>query len=545
MRPRSAGAASESRRGERVRTSIQRYSADVTSRPLAKAQMNSAHVLPASYYSLGGNLASTLTLNNKGPEPLDVQPTLFSLNGQRLDVPPVTVAGTSFRVIDLREWAVPGAGFDDGSLQIVHYGMDMQLGAQVKMIDTEHSLIFAEQLMQTMAMSSRLEGIWSLRSTKSNVHLVLSNASDSALAATVNVDGMVPRQTSPLIINLASHETRVLNPENLAANGKGTLHESGGISVTYDGAPGSLLANALIEEQSTGFSFSIDFSDPSMSHSSKLSGGGLRLRQVGGQHLTPIVVARNIGTTESTIKGILPYTTNDGTASVLEIPEVRLGPGEVTTIDVSRAIRRGHIDIEQLASAGLEFTYSTAPGTVLISAHSVSADGNQVFRLPLIDADAQPSSTGGYPWKIDRNSSTFVYITNVTDRPQRYALQLNFVGGVYAPGLKGVAPHQTAVLDIRALRNSQVRDEYDQTILASAEHGQVQWSIEGPENLAIIGRAEQADPLNGMASSYACVTVARPVALPPGSTHPASRDSLVTLHSSPLGNKTKIVSATY
>jgi hypothetical protein len=117
------------------------------------------HVLPASYYSLKGNLRSTLTLNNKGPQPLDIQPTLFSLEGQRLDVPPVTVDGTSFRVIDLRQWAIPGAGFDEGSLQIAHYGMDMQLGAQVKIIDAEHSLIHDEQMMANMAMSSRLEGV--------------------------------------------------------------------------------------------------------------------------------------------------------------------------------------------------------------------------------------------------------------------------------------------------------------------------------------------------------------------------------------------------
>jgi hypothetical protein len=30
------------------------------------------HVLPASYYSLKGNLSATLTLNNKGPQPLDI-----------------------------------------------------------------------------------------------------------------------------------------------------------------------------------------------------------------------------------------------------------------------------------------------------------------------------------------------------------------------------------------------------------------------------------------------------------------------------------------
>ena len=166
--PRSVRAASESvRSGNAGKTSIGRYSVNASHRALPPAQMNFGHVLPASYYSLRGNLSATLTLNNKGPQPLDVQPAIFSLNGQRLDVPPVTVPGTSFRVIDLRQWAVPGAGFDEGSLQIVHYGMDMQLGAQVRVIDADHSLIFAEQLMQVMAMSSRLEGVWWLRSPKS------------------------------------------------------------------------------------------------------------------------------------------------------------------------------------------------------------------------------------------------------------------------------------------------------------------------------------------------------------------------------------------
>jgi hypothetical protein len=128
---------------------------------LTRAQEpNETHVLPATYYSLRGNFASILTLNNKGPEPLEVQPTLFSLSGQRLDVPPVTVPGTSFRVIDLRQWVVPGSGFDEGSLQVVHHGLDMQLGAQVKAIDADHSLIFDEQMMAAMNVSSRLEGVW-------------------------------------------------------------------------------------------------------------------------------------------------------------------------------------------------------------------------------------------------------------------------------------------------------------------------------------------------------------------------------------------------
>jgi hypothetical protein len=162
-----------------------------------------------------------------------------------------------------------------------------------------------------------------------------------------------------------------------------------------------------------------------------------------GRELTPVVVARNIGTTESTITGNMAYTAQDGSMSLLRIPSVRLRPGEVETIDISHAIRMSGINTQGLASAGLEFEYSSAPGTVVISSQSVSSDGNQVFRLPFIDADAEPSSTGGYPWYIEGDSSTIVYIKNVTDQPRQYTLQLRYDGGVYALGVKTVEARQT------------------------------------------------------------------------------------------------------
>ena len=137
------------------------------------------------------------------------------------------------------------------------------------------------------------------------------------------------------------------------------------------------------------------------------------------------------------------------------------------------------MNVAQVKSAGLEFTYSSAPGSVVIAAKSISSDGNQVVRLPLVDADAQPSSTGGYPWRLEGTSSTFVYITNVTENPQHYVLQLNFEGGVYAPGQRTVEPHETATIDVRLLRDAQIKDENNQTIPLVASHGQVQCLIEG------------------------------------------------------------------
>jgi hypothetical protein len=43
------------------------------------------HLLAGSYYTLRNNYSAKLLLNNKGPRPIEVQPTLFSLSGERFD----------------------------------------------------------------------------------------------------------------------------------------------------------------------------------------------------------------------------------------------------------------------------------------------------------------------------------------------------------------------------------------------------------------------------------------------------------------------------
>jgi hypothetical protein len=197
-------------------------------------------------------------------------------------------------------------------------------------------------------------------------------------------------------------------------------------------------------------------------------------------------------------------TLTDGSTGILSLPDLRLAPGDVKSINLSGAIHQSGLLRRQVASAGLEFEYTGAAGSVLMAAQSMSASGNQVFRLPLIDAQAMPSSTGGYPWSIEGESATVVYIKNVTRRRQQYVLQLNYAGGVYAPGLKTVEAGQTAVLDVRALRDHQVPDEHGRVIPLAATRGQVTWSVDGADDLVLIGRAEQADLRHAMSSSYAC-----------------------------------------
>ena len=471
--------------------------------PAGQPVSGDRHVLAASYYSVAGNTSATLTLNNKGPEPKEVRLSLFSLGGERFDPHPLTVGANSHRVIDLGEYATAGTPFEEGSLQVTYHGKKLEMGVQVKLADAARSLIFDEQLVEPAYKfaSSRLEGVWWLPSPRCDVRLVLSNTTGEPLAVSAVVDGFAPPpRRGPLDLTLSPHETRVLNVPRDFAGGR-TLREAGGISVEHAGQPGALLARALIGEAATGYSAVVEFVDPRTAKSSELHGAGLRLGEAGGEPLQPVIVARNTGHTAAVLRGRVPYTAKDGGTGVVPLQESRLAPGETKTVSVA-ALGSGRLP--DVAAAGLEFEHTGEPGSVVVSALSTSRDRNQVFRVPLTDPEGIPSGTGGYPWRVEGESSTFVYIKNVTDQAQEYKLQLDFPGGVYGLGLKTVEAGQTVALDVRALRDGQVPDAQGRVIPPDASAGQVHWSVRGERTKAFIGRAEQADIASAASSTYAC-----------------------------------------
>jgi hypothetical protein len=183
------------------------------------------------------------------------------------------------------------------------------------------------------------------------------------------------------------------------------------------------------------------------------------------------------------------------------------------TLDVRQIVQRAKQ--EQIKIAGLEITYNTAPGSVIVAAHSQSANDNQVFRVPMWDPLGQRSPTGGYPWRIEGASTTKTYIKNITDREQYYVAYLTWENdGAYMIGMKRLLPYQTIEIDIKRLRDEQIPDEAGRIIPLTASSGQLKWSLkqteeppageEARQQLALIGRTEQIDIENGISSNYAC-----------------------------------------
>lgn len=462
---------------------------------------------PGSYYTLKDNFTAKLLLNNKGPKPIEVLPTLFSMSGEKFEAPAVIVDGNTHQFIDLADWAAAaGEQFREGSLQLFHRGRDLVLGAQIYLTDDTHSLSFEEKLSEpTMAASSRLAGVWWLPSPDGAVSLVLSNTTDAVLSVSTKIRGASLKGETSATIDLQPHETKVLDlKRDVAGRWRESKFSFGAIYVEHNGPRGGVLARAMAHHAAAGYSLPIQFYDPRAAKSKSLQGAGLRVGKAGLEPLSPKVVAHNAGDTETTLSGRVPYTRGDGSSGVVSLPTVHLSPGETQVIDIGQSLRAHGVQRE-VAAAGLEIEYTSEPGSVVTSAFSVSRSGNQVFRVPLWDIAAQRSATGGYPWYIEGDSSTIVYIKNVTDEPQQYTLQLRYDSGVYSVGLKTVEPRQTVALDVRALRDQQIPDERGHAIPLGAESGQINWSLRGPRNQVLIGRSEQADIARGTSSNYACM----------------------------------------
>lgn len=408
-------------------------------------EANKLHHLAGSYYTLNEGFNTKLLLNNKGPDPIEIQSTLFSLGSERLGVPPVTVAGNSHMFVELSDWvSTAGDQFREGSIQLLHPGKDLVIGAQLYLTDSKHSLSFEEKLTELGKGSPRLEGVWWLPSPKGTVSLVLSNTGDSSLSVIASIRGRAPKLETGVNLELRAHETKIFNIErDLFGRDRSAMATFGAISLEHNGAPGALVARAMAFDDSRGYSLPIQFMDPGSGKSTSLHGAGLRIGRAGSDWLSPKVVVGNVGSTETVLTGRLNYTTKDGTTGSITLPATRLAPQQVEVLDLLPYVSAGGVQI-RVATAGLEFEHNGQPGSIVTSAFSVSPNGNQVFRVPLWDIKSQRSATGGYPWVIDGDSSTVVYIKNVTDEVRDFTLQLRYDGGIYAVGLKSIEPHPDA-----------------------------------------------------------------------------------------------------
>jgi hypothetical protein len=471
------------------------------------------HTLVGSYYDTENFPAAKLLLNNKDIVAREVRPTLYGLDGQVIDLPPVQVEAESFRLINLKDWAdFAGNGFGRGSVKLFHTGKDLVIGSQIYLEDEAQSLSFEEKLQEIGNFDSRrLEGVWFQPSNQTASKIVISNVSAEFLSVTVTPSRRPHIVGSSQIYTLQPHQARVIDLREEFGNAFGNS-EAVGVSITHNGTASALIARALVSEAAKGYSTVVTFRNPDTAKSSQLHGAGVKLGAIGGDLLKPVLIVRNTSQTNTSVKVNVPYTRADGTSRVIYMDEVELRGNEIKQINLD--------EITQIAgtggvveTAGIEVKNQTADGNFVAQMQSISNSRKQSFRVILWDAASQKTATGGYPWLIDGNSSTKAYIKNVTYYGHYYVSYITWAnGGMYMIGIRKLAPHQTVEIDVRKIRDEQIPDEEGRTIPPDVSAGQIQWTrkIQGTtayddsDEIPLVGQMEQTDTVKGISSSYFC-----------------------------------------
>lgn len=466
----------------------------------------SNYKLTATYYSTRGGLKTTLMLNNKAPGPVFAVPTIYSLAGTRLSLPPISVPGASYIDVDMNDLLAGSADeFREGSMKISYDGISQQLGAQVKMIDEDNDVIWAEQFVYASKfVSSRLESLWWFPFPNTKARVAVSNTSGGTLTASITVDGTSPQQAQPLQISLAPWETRVLEIlEDIAGHQNGHVHDEGGISITHSGAPGAVLARIFIAKPNKGYSAAHNFVDPEATASQRWHGNGLRLRNLDGQKVEPVIAVRNIGSQSANAWGRIIYTRPDGEVAEIALPTRTINAGQTKSFELKNLINAANLP-SSITYGGIEIEYDTPKGSIITSVQSLSSNGEHVFQVPMFDPARMPSSAGGFPWKADGDFTTVVYLKNETNTTKKYTAHLTFAGGAYSPGMKELEAGETVAIDFRSLRDSQTPGDRGELIPLNVDDGQIAWSAHGIEMKTMSGRSEQISLADGVASTYAC-----------------------------------------
>lgn len=359
-------------------------------RPHHHVEPQEWHTLNGSFYDTRGRWSSKLTLNNKGRDAAQPEVTLFNPHGVSYEILNVVVPGAGFLEIDLaRVVRRAGGSFAAGSVRVRYLGNNLQMGAQVLVQDLDRGLQLDEQLSYaSSSYVNRLEGLWWRPNERTQMSIVMTNLSDERIEVRGRVKGP-ERGGRPeggvSRFRLDPHEQRTIPFDG---EGGGKLRggdTAGGVSLEFDGPHGALLARLLVEDARSGYSASLPMSPTTGAKTSTYHGGGLR-RSSGDLSLLPVLLGRNLGDTPTVLTGRLIFNRADGTVDGVGLPQTTLGAGETALIDARDAWR---IVQDQASDEGIgvEFEYTSAPGSVLMSAGLVSGNRNLTFRVPLIDPE--------------------------------------------------------------------------------------------------------------------------------------------------------------
>lgn len=492
------------------RTAVRANNTSIQSIELA----GSDHHLYAAMYSTKGGLSSTLGLNNTLNVDISAQVTLFNKRGESLTTPAmnITLGPHTNHGFNIADWIHGHGDFDEGSLEVFYHGKSMTLGAQEIVTDANHGLNFDVHLSEyDDFMSSRVDALWWALDSQSEAIVFVANTEDEATKVTpyYYVNGTEYR-ADPM--DLGAHETGSIDIgkalKKLHVHGDMTL---GGISLNYTNEPGAIAAVGVIQNKHTGFSTTMRFIDRSGQKTTSLHGASLPIGRPEANfgfptatQFTPHVIVRNNTSQAVQVNPRIRYTLYDE-PNLINLVSLTLPANQVRELDLSPVVNA--IGNNQISDSGVEISHSGTPGAIMVYGAAVDQSAGRTFDVPIKDPKNMPFQGGSYPWNIAGDNHAVLHVKSI-DAPndgqkRQFMVKLYYDGGEYDVPLQQVERGQTSKLDIRKLRDDQVKDVLGNVIPMTITGGQLAWYGRANKG-AFIGRLSEYDPVMGTSSSFSC-----------------------------------------
>src|SRR6266404_4220462 len=464
------------------------------------------HNLQGAVYTTTGGWSSSLLLLNAEGKAVTAHVTLYNKNGRSLNVPPITLEAYKSRSWNVASWIGATEGFDEGSLTVVYNGLPMGLHAQETVTNRERSLSFDVHLEDAMEfMSSTVDGLWWGLDDRTEAKVFIANtrATDTTVTPTFYVGGLA-HQDEPIV--LKAHSSDVVD----IGKDLKELHlstSSGGISFSYTNGPGALSVVGVITSNHSahsGFSTTMRFFDHMMGSTTSLHGANIMIGKPASNpgfpsaaRFTPHVIVRNVTAQPVQVNSRIRFTLFDQ-PNTSELIPVTMAANEVRELDLSPAINT--IGDNAVADAGIEIGYAAQPGALMAYGSSVDQTGSNAFDVPIKDPMEMMFKGGANPWRIDGHNQAVLHVKNVNipdGQKHDFTVTLYYDGGIYNLPVQSVEAGQTAELDIRKLRDDQIKDGSGNVIPLNVASGQLSWYPRAKKG-DFIGRLVQYDPVAGI-----------------------------------------------
>jgi hypothetical protein len=483
-----------------------------------KQEPKEEHKVHIPYYNINDQWDSLLTLNNSSMSPLVVSFKVYSLEGNLLTLPDQTLQplqNTRLRLADLIGQANPSK-FREGSIEVsfVHES-PTALAPHLIVANENERLVFDMEHMRhghslghAMGQeSAKLEGVWWLMGEKTEAKVILSNTMDRALGVQVNLDinaASIP--VAPIV--LSAHQTVKLDIENLLKEAGHTYRDTaiGGISISYDGAPGSLMAQGSIVDREKNINTSLHLIDPATLKSSYLDGAGFPIGRYAiteqadeGTLFKPTLVLKNITGSKQQATVSVQYTIGNEMKTET-LPVATIAPREVRTMDFRPILRS--LGRSVVKDAGIRVDMNGQQGALIGELISVSDEG-VCFNVPLLSVNPKAARTGAHPIRLDGDFQSILHLKNTGDKPTEALVRIVYDGKFYDPDLIKIRPGESVPLDIRKLVNSGKPDGNGNTLPINLIKGQVLWFQHGDQTL--IGRLIHYSPSRKSTANFSCL----------------------------------------